>query len=215
MIDLRWGLVEGALRKVDYKVVNYRDFGSFKGRGKVLHLIGKRGAREFRPHRHDSETAGLARALGAWPEWASGGGGSASDGAGGGASGTNDGAIIGTNIALVCSDQISSVLSQLSQILTSGPEICLETLYIGNISLFYWKLKLENALFKYVELGQLLRQVANKYHCNVVVTSWSDVYDRGWGYRGDQTNNSVPSFIPSGYFNWVDLIYIQGDDELS
>lgn len=103
----------------------------------------------------------------------------------------------------------------------------LNTLVVDNISVYFWELKLlgldrsqqRQLGYKrdilgwqyYTELLRVIKQAQDRYNCNVIITSWDILYEKGVRFRGNIEAGSGKleelTSLPSHYLASFDYLY--------
>lgn len=89
-------------------------------------------------------------------------------------------------------------------------EISLNTVFLDNISAFYWELKASGRYRYdfYRDLNLVLHKIRDLYKCNVVMTAWDSDFDRGFSHSGRLVVSEAdyPSFMPQDVFSGARVI---------
>lgn len=130
---------------------------------------------------------------------------------------------------------MDQLLGKLHEILTVGMDgdtrhplhgNALNTLIVDNISVYFWDLRLLNMDPKnsrvlgytheisgheyYARLLDALHTIQGKYKCNIITTSWDNVYERGYNYNGntepDLAGLDSLTYLPASYLQPFDYI---------
>ena len=103
----------------------------------------------------------------------------------------------------------------------------LSTLVVDNISVYFWELKLLGldrsqqrqlgyrrdipGWQYYAELFRVIRRTQDRYNCNVIITSWDILYEKGVRFRGSIEAGSSKlqelTSLPSQYLVSFDYLY--------
>lgn len=107
----------------------------------------------------------------------------------------------------------------------------LNTIIVDNISVFYWDLKLLNSntvpagcTYKhkcrgndyYLKLLSVLKKIKQKTRCNIITTSWSNTFEKGYNYANSESKTREEyvhdtevdkfTFLPKQYLASFDFL---------
>lgn len=89
-------------------------------------------------------------------------------------------------------------------------EISLNTVFLDNISAFFWELKASGRYRYdfYRDLNQVVHKIRDLYKCNVVMTAWDSDFDRGFSHAGKLVASEAeyPSFMPQDVFSGARVV---------
>lgn len=90
----------------------------------------------------------------------------------------------------------------------------LHLIIIEDLSSFYWEFKSRH----YQEIFSMIDKLRNKYGINIIITNWSNNYERGYNYKlkpsGTPVNLNDVTFVNNEFIKKIDYVgYVNNDNQ--